>query len=169
MTKFSPTQLQHHHHHHSYIISKLFFFFFLMLLSISTRTNTNWNRSIESKWKHIKQTTNRHGAAFSTHLVANLNMVELEYSMTRKGRIICLQWMMSSNWTAIANEGDPKQAPNKPLQFFLVYKKDTLHNVKRNWRALHFSKCLPVIFFIVFPCDTRQVFDSYPLGIATKQ
>lgn len=30
----------------------------------------------------------QHGAAFSTHLVANLNMVELEYSMTRKGRII---------------------------------------------------------------------------------
>jgi hypothetical protein len=26
-------------------------------------------------------------APFSTHLVANVNMVELEYSMTRKGRI----------------------------------------------------------------------------------
>ncbi len=66
-------------------------------------------------------------------------------------------------------ETDPKQARNKPLQLFLVYRKDTLQNVKRSWRALHFSKCLPVVFFWGFRCDTRQVFDSYPPGITRKQ
>jgi len=92
VTKISPTQLQqHNHHHHSCIISKLFFFF-LMLLSILLEPIPIEVDELKANESTSKQTTNRHGTAFSTHLVVNLNMVELEYSMTRrKGRTIFLQ------------------------------------------------------------------------------